>query len=275
MLLLLGVGCGTFIDAPAPESWGQVVVASPDEVPAAQLIDARSAEDYAAGHIPGAAQIHWTELTGPDADGLQGPLPPEVLAARLAERGISAAGPLLIYGAGPEGYGDDGDVYWTLRYLGRTDVWVLSGGWVGWLAQGGVPADGTDDAPAPVADFAVTLVPEVRASTEEVAGWSGVVLDVRSAEVAAFGHIPGAVWLEWTEAFGAGGALKAPETLREDLAALGITEETPVAIYCATGIRAGHTYMVLDALGYPVVKNYAGAWERWVAEGGAVAYPPP
>ena len=274
-MLAAAVGCGTFIEGPLPEAWGEVVVASPAGDGEELVLDARAAEDYAAGHIPGAANVHWTELTGPDDQELWGALPPEELAVLFASRGVTADRPVLVYGSGPEGYGDDGNVYWALRYLGHPEVRVLNGGWAGWLSSGGALSTAADDHPEPAAQFddMVEANPEVLASTAEVAAWPGVLLDVRSEEEWLGGHIPGAVWMEWTEVFGTGGALEDAGAQRERFAALGIGADTAVAVYCAGGIRAGHTFMVLDALEHPEVKNYVGSWARWTAEGGEVAYP--
>ncbi|MEL6347223.1 MAG: rhodanese-like domain-containing protein [Myxococcota bacterium] len=263
-------GCGTFIEGVVPGAWETVVVSS---VPAsAQVVDARDAESYANGHIPGAANVHWTELTGLNDEGLWDALPPDALADLLAERGLSADEPVVIYGSGPEGYGDDGNLYWTLKYLGHSDVQVLDGGWLGYLATGGQIST-RSDGPPPRATFATSVQEAVWASTMAVEDWEGVILDVRSEAEWLDGHIPGAVWMEWTDVFDEGGVLRSPASLEALFTGMGIDGETPVVVYCAGGIRAGHTFMVLDALGQPAVSNYVGSWARWTAEGGERAYP--
>ncbi len=260
--------CGPAIRGIAPGDWSPPVVASLDEVPGAQVLDARTAEDWAAGHVPGAAHVHWTEASGLDADGLWGPLSPEALATLLGERGLRADAPIVVYADEPGSYGADGDLYWTLRYAGAREVFVLGGGWIGWLAAGGEPST-ADDAPPPTA-FAADPDPSVLASTEEVAAWNGVLLDVRSEEEWAAGHIPGATWLPWTEALDETGALRDTDELVALFAAAGVSADTPVITYCRSGIRAGHTFLALEAAGVAEVRNYAGSWQRWTAEGGAV-----
>ena len=266
-MLLFLVGCGASIIGAQPSSWGETVVS---DIEGLALLDARTAEDWQAGHIPGAAQVHWTELTGMDDSALWDVLPPDELATLFAARGVPADAPVVVYGSGPGGYGDDGNVYWTLRYLGHDDVRVLNGGWPGWLAEGGATTTEAD-APAP-ADFPLSLNADVLATTEQVASFEGVLLDVRSEEEWLEGHIPGAVWMEWTEVFDGGLTLRSEDELRTLFSALGIEEGTPVTVYCAGGIRAGHTFMVLEALGYPDIRNYVGSWARWTGEGGAVEY---
>jgi thiosulfate/3-mercaptopyruvate sulfurtransferase len=53
------------------------------------------------------------------------------------------------------------------------------------------------------------------------------------------------------------------EELESLYAHAGLEKETPVASYCAAGIRAANTYVVLKALGYDDVRNYAPSWGEW------------
>ncbi|MFT5683784.1 MAG: thiosulfate/3-mercaptopyruvate sulfurtransferase [Myxococcota bacterium] len=262
------IACGTFIVGADVDAWGDRIVSDVGQLP---VVDARTAEDWQVGHISGASQVHWTELTGMDDAELWGVLPAEELAARFSERGIPSAAPVVVYGSGPSGYGDDGNVYWALRYLGHTQVRVLNGGWPGWLATGQVTTD-ADDAPDPV-EFIAEVNVDVLATTQQVEDFTGVLLDVRSEEEWLGGHIPGAIWMEWTEVYDGALTLRSEAELRDLFADLGITETTPVIVYCAGGIRAGHTFMVLEALGYADVRNYVGSWSRWIAESGEVEVP--
>ena len=256
-------GCGQFIEGLEPGALGSVVVGSLP--PDALVVDARSPEQVAAGHIPGAARVHWTELTGFDEDGLWALRDDEVLAALLGDRGLSRDTPLALVGGGPEGWGDDGNLYWTLRYLGHDDVVVLDGGYVGWLAAGGQPTT-AQDGPGPTR-FTPSPVPAIEATSAQVADWTGALLDVRSHAEWTEGHIPGAVWYPWDQVYAGDGTLRSAEALADDFAALGIDLDTPVAVYCEAGVRAGHTWMVLEALGVVEVRNYLGSFARWTAEG--------
>lgn len=267
MLIGILAGCGASIVGAQVDGWGGTIVGEVGSLP---RVDARTAAEWQSGHISGAAQLHWTELTGTDADGLWGVLPAESLESLLSTRGVPSVAPVVVYGSGSEGYGDDGNVYWALRYLGHRQVQVLNGGWAGWLAAGNVPVTQAD-APAPV-DFQATVDASVLATTEQVAGFDGVLLDVRSEEEWLQGHIPGALWMEWSEVFDDGITLRSEEALRGLFDDLGIAMDTPVIIYCAGGIRAGHTFMVLEALGHADVRNYVGSWARWTAEGGEIEY---
>lgn len=263
--LLALSACGPVVRGVSPAAWDAVVV---DTLGDAQVVDARSAAAFEAGHVPGARQVHASDLTGPDDDGLWGAVDPEIGAALLAARGIGTDRPVVVYGSGPGGSGDDGNVYWALRWLGHPDVRVYDGGWLAWVARGEDPESGP--AQAATATFDLDLDDAVLVGTDDVESWDGVVLDVRSREEFDAGHVPGAVWLEWTRVFDADETLRPPDELRAMLAdEAGIGPDTPVVTYCQAGIRAGHSFMVLDALGQPVA-NYVGSWARWTAEGGAI-----
>ncbi len=101
----------------------------------------------------------------------------------------------------------------------------------------------------------------------EVAGLmsdGAVVLDARSPEGFAGGHIPGALNVPWAQAANEDGTFKS----REELAALyqgkGATADKPVIAYCRIGERSSHTWFVLkELLGYPDVRNYDGSWTEW------------
>lgn len=52
---LLLAGCGQAVLAPLAHPWDRVVVDDPGD---ALVLDARTAAEYSAGHVPGAAQVH-------------------------------------------------------------------------------------------------------------------------------------------------------------------------------------------------------------------------
>jgi len=270
-------GCGQSIVGVDHASWDRVVVTELDD---AQIIDARTATDFAAGHIPGAVNIHWSLLTGTGQDGLWDAMPPEEIAQVLGDHGIQRDRPVVVYGSGPDGRGDDGNVYWALRWLGHQDVRIYDGGWQAWVATGGdIETQATSTLPGSIgawaADASQTLDEimdaSVYADTTAVEDWQGTILDVRSETEWLEGHIPGAVWLEWLTVFDDDETLLAPDTVRQILADAGVDGDQPVVTYCHAGLRAGHTFMVLDALGWSAT-NYVGSWTRWVQDGGTVEY---
>jgi thiosulfate/3-mercaptopyruvate sulfurtransferase len=100
---------------------------------------------------------------------------------------------------------------------------------------------------------------------------SGVLLDVRAAERfrgetepldPIAGHIPGAVNLPTGTHVASDGILLDLETLKKNFAAAGITDGTPVAAYCGSGITAAHTALVLAEAGVEA-KIFHGSWSQW------------
>lgn len=80
------------------------------------------------------------------------------------------------------------------------------------------------------------------------------ILDVRSAEEFAEGHIPGATNIPYTE-------------LEERYEELGIEASDEVVVYCRTGRRAGIAEAALAELGFTNVRDLDGHIEAWKEAG--------
>lgn len=248
------------------QGYPRALLTSPLDVdPDAQILDSRRASDFEEGHIPGAVNASWRDLAELDADGQWTAAEAEQVVALLRERGLRRDAPIVIYDDWQSSYGGDGYLYWTLRHLGAPDVTVLDGGWDGWLlAQGDIQVDARpvpgDFASGPGADNLATTA-DVHAA---VASGSHVILDVRSRAEFALGHIPGAVHLDYASLVQPDGRIEPEAVVSERLAAVGLTDPAqPVITYCAGGIRAGHTYFVLELMGYDHVQDYVGSWQAW------------
>jgi thiosulfate/3-mercaptopyruvate sulfurtransferase len=80
------------------------------------------------------------------------------------------------------------------------------------------------------------------------------------------GRIPGAVWIEWYRMMKptADGPMfkSAPEILAE-CASVGVTQDTPVVLYCFKGARASNTLVALKEAGIKNVSLYFGSWNEW------------
>ena len=76
------------------------------------------------------------------------------------------------------------------------------------------------------------------------------------------GHIPGAINRPTTENVGPDGRFLPAAELRENFAALGITGDTPVAVYCGSGVTASHEIAALAIAGIPA-RLYPGSWSQW------------
>src|SRR5690554_6415100 len=98
-----------------------------------QIIDIRSAEDYAAGHIPGALSAPYGQWRGPAHN--PGQLSDDAYFENLLRQlGLTSQQPIVVYSSGADetDFGAAARVYWTLKYLGLTDLSILNGGLQQW-----------------------------------------------------------------------------------------------------------------------------------------------
>ena len=77
------------------------------------------------------------------------------------------------------------------------------------------------------------------------------------------GHVPGARSLPAREHVGADGRLLPAEQLRARFAAAGADGSKPVVSYCGSGVTACHNLVLLEHLGLPAGRLYAGSWSQW------------
>jgi rhodanese-related sulfurtransferase len=87
-----------------------------------------------------------------------------------------------------------------------------------------------------------------------------LILDVRTAEEFAAGHVPGAVNIPHTQ-------------VGARLTELGDDRARPVVVYCESGRRAGMAADVLLNDGYTSVLHLAGDMGEWRAEGRPMVTP--
>jgi len=235
------------------------------------VIDLRPAEQWAAGHVPGAVHLDLFGVSLVDTD----PAPLRaflwILEHLLASRGVTASREVVVY---DERSGNRAArAFWALEYFGHEHTRLLDGGFVAWLA-GGHPVSADPTAPT-ASTWTGTRV------DERIAGWrdvhdrldrqDAVILDTRSddeylgtvARAARAGCIPGAVHLEWTDNLGPDGAFKPADALRALYERAGVTPDKEVIAYCQGGYRAAHGYLALRLLGYTRVRNYVGSWKEW------------
>lgn len=209
--------------------------------PTIRIVDARTDEDYAGGHIPGAVSI-----SGFSLGGIQN-AEPEAFAKRVGALGIDEHTSVIVYDGGGASQMSQmaGMAAWALLYYGHPDVRYLDGGLTKWTAEG-LPL--SSDAPThEPRTFTVGLVEGVHCSLEQAKASideDGVVFwDTRTpgefdGTTAGFnppprlGHLPGAIRLNYTELFDAdGGTIKPAAELNTLLGAKGITPESAIVTY--------------------------------------------
>lgn len=245
-----------------------------------QLGRADGYQQYLDGHVPGAAYVDLpTDLADPPGDRGRHPLPdPERFGAAMRRCGVRRDRTVVVY--------DDVSgtsatrAWWLLRHCGHLDVRVLDGGWSWWLREGGpvevgapeiVPGDFQPEPgqmPVLDADGAAELARE------------GVLLDARGPERyrgesepvdPVAGHIPGARNLPTSEnLIGPDavrrGRFKTAGDLEATYVGAGIGPQTPVGVYCGSGVTATHDVFALHLLGRTAAL-YPGSWSEWVRDG--------
>jgi thiosulfate/3-mercaptopyruvate sulfurtransferase len=235
------------------------------------LLDLRPAEQYAAGHLPGAVHLDIWGISLIDTD----PAPLKsflwIIEHLFAERGVSAERPVVVYEqtSGTRA----ARAFWFLEFFGHPDVRVLDGGVRAWTAAG-FPLSLQHVAPTPTTwtgSRRAELLATWKDVHDRIGAGDATILDTRSdgeyfgtlVRAARGGAIPGAVHLEWTRNLGPDGAFKPAADLASMFAQAGVMPDREVVPYCQGGYRAAHSYLALRLLGYPRLRNYLGSWKEW------------
>ena len=257
------------------------------------VIDARSPERHRAAHVPGAANVPVQAVVA-TVDGVPFELDPERAVAAFRSAGLESDHTVVIYD--DLGMMDAARLFWTLEYLGASDVRVLNGGWDAWQEAGG-PVESGEVTREPSA-FAPAPRERLLVTADELAARLGepglAVVDARSREEftgeVAYGprggRIPGAVHLPWFDALTGGDVapttqpgwqeelrdpdaerIAPPERLRARLERAGLTPDLEVVTYCQTFWRGAHLYFVLRLMGFEDVRGYDGSWAEWSRRG--------
>lgn len=90
------------------------------------------------------------------------------------------------------------------------------------------------------------------------------------------GHIPGAVNYFWQDVLQENGSFKSKEGLQQHFAKLVEASpsgyDTPIIVYCGSGVSACPNVLALIEAGFTNVKLYAGSWSDWILyEGNPIA----
>ena len=229
---------------------------------------------FEAGHIPGAVFFDIDEIADRETD-LPHMLPsPEAFAQAAGELGLRRDETVVVYDA--QGMFSAPRVWWTLRTMGFSKVFVLDGGLPKWQADGHAITDGPG-APIPT-QVAPAFKPELVRSLADVTGvlqtHAAQIVDARPA--ARFrgetpeprpglrgGHMPGACNVPFGTLINPDGTLKSAEELRAAFAAAGVDLSKPIVTTCGSGVSASVLALALARLGRDDVAVYDGSWTEW------------
>ncbi|MBU0991121.1 MAG: hypothetical protein KJ737_01400 [Proteobacteria bacterium] len=243
------------------------------------IIDTRSADAYAAGHIPGAIHMEWGAFAvwnDPPEKAILKPVAD--LEEQLGELGLTRTSKMILYDDTLTSWGSAGRIFWMLEYLGCVNVQILNGGWDKWKADS-LATEKTTTTLAPSAFSAdLTLFPDINVdkdyilsrlddtdfalvdtrTDEEYMGWTRY-------EEARGGHISGAVQLPYKDYYNTDNSILGYADLKALLESHGITADKEIVAYCTAGVRSGFFYFLTRLMGYKHVANYDGSIWDWAA----------
>jgi thiosulfate/3-mercaptopyruvate sulfurtransferase len=235
--------------------------------PNLRIVAVAPTSDFDAGHIPGATQLGYSvlDITDTSATGLNAW--ESKISSTMTSLGITPDSTVVVYDYGTH-YSPR--LWWVLKQFDQANVYVLDGGYQSWVSTSLAVETGLPQTPPPSAPYnaspdlsATADIPAVQAAIE-----SGdvAIVDARTPEEYAAGHIPGAVNIPFTDNYDADGTLLGIDDLTALYASQGVTPDKPVIVYCSTGVRAASDVFALDYLAYPNVSLYLGSYNEWSAD---------
>jgi thiosulfate/3-mercaptopyruvate sulfurtransferase len=237
-----------------------------------RVLDARPAEAYKEGHVPGADWVDhaaWSSAFAKDQD-------VDKWFERLKAVGVHPKRPVIIYDDNLSK--DAARIWWILRYWGVKDVRLVNGGWKRWVAHGGKT---TKEAALRIEggseNWLKATAEKQRLATKDellkmLKDKPPQFIDARSTgeycgtqETAKHnGSIPGAVHLEWSDLLDKQtGRFKSADELAKLFKDAGIDPEKPAVTYCQSGGRASVMAFGLELMGGKEVRNYYRSWAEW------------
>ena len=252
--------------------------------PGTVVLDTRNPAAYAAGHIPGAVNLHdiFTYLATSTKDGMAELR--QTFADAFGQAGLGGSETAVVYEESmASGFGQSCRGYFLLKFLGYDKAMVLHGGLAAWKAAA-MPLSTEPATPTPrrfpLSEAGASMMLDREDMLAALADEGVVKLDVRDVDewvgtssspygpdfCPRKGRIPGAKWLEWYRLMkptADGPMFKAPEEILAECHSVGVTPETPVYLYCFKGARASNSLVALKQAGIRDVRLYFGSWNEW------------
>jgi thiosulfate/3-mercaptopyruvate sulfurtransferase len=232
--------------------------------------------EYLQGHIPSAVFFDIDTIAERTVD-LPHMLPtPDAFAQAAGRLGLSRDAVIVTYDT--FGVRAAARVWWTLKAMGFSNVFVLDGGLRAWRDEGR-PVEPGDVIPARTtvsADFRPELVRGLEDIRALVDSRAAQIVDARGgprfrAEVPEpraglrAGHMPGALSLPFDTLLAPDGRMKPLPAVRSAFEAAGVDLASPIVTTCGSGITASVLALALARLGREDVAVYDGSWTEWGA----------
>ena len=244
-----------------------------------KIIDFRKEEEYLKGHIPNAINIWRSDIEdktypykGMSADSA-------TIEKLLQQLGIDENDIVIVYD--DMGLCDATRLWWVLKTHNFNRTKLVNGGWQAWKETGGqismevpeiTPSDfkllearnnelyiGMEDDSKLLSDEEGVVLLDTR-TTEEYSG------EFLKKGAKRSGRIPQSHHIDWMNAIDKTNMLKFKSVadLEKIYTPVVHSKDSPIIVYCHTGVRSAHTTFVLtELLGYTNVRNYDGSWSEW------------
>lgn len=235
------------------------------------IVDTRSADEYAAGHVQGAVNIPTEEIV------INVPVKNMLTSQKKIEKvmgsnGISNNTTVIAYDANKMGASR---LLWTLFMYGHRDVMVVDGGFNALNACSLAsstdvvsPAEAVFTAQEPASNWLATqedVLAQVNAPDD-----NRILLDVRSTEeYYEAGKVPTSIMIDYNTNFFSGDqTFKTVDITKINYMEEGIFPENEIIIYCQTSMRAAPVFVQLYEAGYRNIRIYDGAYLEWSSNSG-------
>ena len=210
------------------------------------IVDTRTAEEYAAGHVDGAVNIPTEEIV------INVPVKNMLTSKKKIEKVMGGSGIgndtlVLAYDANKMGASR---LLWSLFMYGHQNVKVIDGGFDA-IQKSGIALN--TDVPEPK--------PAVFTAKEPTRNWLAKMRTLE--EFAEKGKVPGSVIIPYETNFFSDGTFKTTQITRINYLEDKINPEDEIIVYCQTSMRAAPVFVQLYEAGYRNIRVYDGAYLEW------------
>lgn len=234
------------------------------------IVDTRSADEYAAGHVQGAVNIPTEEIV------INVPVKNMLTSQKKIEKVMGASGisnntAVIAYDANKMGASR---LLWTLFMYGHRDVKVVDGGYDALNARGlasstevPTPAEAVFTAQEPASNWLATqeeVLSQINTPNDNL-----ILLDVRSMdEYYEAGKVPTSVMMDYNTNFFGDKTFKTKDITKINYMEEKIFPENEIILYCQTSLRAAPVFVQLYEAGYRNIRIYDGAYLEWSSNSG-------